>query len=227
MEPGDRIAQLMREKKISNAEMARRINVSRPTIGNWISGFSKPTGENLTALAAELDSTPDYIMTGKGGNLSQINFWDDETPLENDEFEVPFFKDFLVSCGNGSTGEALATETRKLRMSKSTARNLGVDQSASAAVTATGNSMSPKINDGDTVFIDTSKTRIKDGKIFAVCHGGVFRFKVLYQLPFGGVRIVSVNADEYPEERLTSEELEKQQFEVLGQVWSISSTIPL
>lgn len=228
MQIGDRIKRLMQEKNFNNSTLAKRIGVSRPTIGNWIDGSSQPLGTNLNALAKALGVDGNYIMNGsKASTGQQVDFWDSNTILNDDEFEVPFYKDFMVSCGDGTFGEAMEAETRKLRVSKATARNLGVDMGSAAAMTASGNSMSPKINDGDTVFIDRSKTKVKDGKIFAVCHGGVFRFKVLYQEPFGAVRLVSINADEYAENKLTAEQIQQQEFQILGQVWSISSLEPL
>ena len=63
---------------------------------------------------------------------------------------------------------------------------------------------------------------IKDGKIFAICLGGLFYCKRLYNLPLGGVRIVSDNSEEYPEINLTTEEKETQQFQIIGWVWQIT-----
>ncbi len=47
--------------------------------------------------------------------------------------------------------------------------------------------------------------------------------KRLYNLPFGGVRVVSDNTLEYPEIQLTAEDIKKQEFEIVGWVWQISS----
>ena len=72
--------------------------------------------------------------------------------------------------------------------------------------------MSPIINNGATVYVDTGRTQIVDGKIYAINHGGLFKFKFLYRMPKGGVRIVSANAEEYPEEILTAEDIMDQEF---------------
>ena len=54
-----------------------------------------------------------------------------------------------------------------------------------------------KLNDGATVYVDIGRKNVIDGKIYAICHGGLFKFKYLYRMPMGGIRIVSANSDEY------------------------------
>ncbi|MNE92257.1 HTH-type transcriptional regulator PrtR [compost metagenome] len=91
------------------------------------------------------------------------------------------------------------------------------------AFPASGDSMLPTIKDKDTVYVDLERTTVRDGKVFAICHGGLFKFKRLYNLPLGGIRIVSDNAAEFPEERLTAQEIIDQQFEIIGWAWSWQS----
>ena len=81
--------------------------------------------------------------------------------------------------------------------------------------------MKPTINDGDLIYVDENRTQIKDGRIFAIEHGGIYRCKRLYRLPNGGVRIVSDNKEEYPEEILSEEDISNQGFKILGWVWKI------
>lgn len=224
---GQRISEVMLERGMSNAKLARMIGVSRPTVGNWIEGKSTPTGENLNNLANVLKVDSNWLLTGRERDIlagfMQVEPWDSDTPLEDDEVEIPFFKDFSFACGSGSMGEALASEKRKLRMSKATLRNRAIDKKNAVATIATGDSMSPTIKDGDTIHLDIGRKTIKDGKIFAICHGGLFMAKRLYSLPFGGVRVVSDNSDEYPEIKLTAEQIKSEQFEIIGWVWQISS----
>ena len=228
MSIGKRIADLITKKKISNAGLARAIDVSRPTIGNWIEGKSMPSGENLNNLANALGVDPNWLVTGEPQpKLSipaqAIEEWDADTPLENDEVEIKFFKDFKLACGSGNIGDALESEWRRLRLSKTTLRNLGIEFNNAVAMTADGDSMEPEIKDGATVYLDLGRKTIKDGKVFAICHGGLFKFKRLYALPMGGIRIVSDNSEEYPEERLTAQEIIDQEFNIIGWAWSWQS----
>ncbi|KAA8731005.1 helix-turn-helix transcriptional regulator [Acinetobacter qingfengensis] len=152
--------------------------------------------------------------------LTQVEDWDSNTPLDPDEIDVVFYKDLKFACGNGFENEALDDETRRLRISRKTLDKIGATKDQIFAATTFDRSMSPTIEDGDTVYVHMGRNQIKDGKIFAIEHGGLFRCKRLYQMPNCGVRIVSDNKDEYNEEILTIDDITKQNFRVIGWVWS-------
>lgn len=198
------------------------LNVGASTITNWGKrGISK---EGALKAAEKYGTNANWLLTGdtktSSTKFTPIDTWDSDTPIEVDEVEIVFYKDLSFACGGGSVGEALDTESRRLRMSKSTLRKLSIDRSNAFAATAKDDSMSPTINDGDTIYVDRGRTTIKDGKIFAIEHGGLFRCKRLYALPNGGVRIVSDNAEEYPEITLTAEQIQTEDFYIIGWVWS-------
>lgn len=226
MEVSDRINKKMTEHGLSQADLIRGTGAGRATVSGWVNGTNKPSAKHLDALARTLKTTTSWILTGISSdekNFQLVESWDSSTPLEDDEVEIPFFKDFSFACGSGAIGEALANEKRKLRISKATLRNKAIDKKNAVATSASGDSMSPTIKDGDTIHIDLGRKIIKDGKIFAICHGGLFMAKRLYNLPMGGIRIVSDNAAEYPEIQLTAQEILDQQFEIVGWIWQIST----
>ena len=220
----DRINQRMRDLGLQHKDLVAATGASKGTVTNWINGVNNPTGKRLVQLAQALKTTSSWLLTGNSTpEFTQVEPWDSNTPLDDDEIEIPFFKDFSFACGGGSIGEAIANETRKLRMSKATLRNLSIMKENAVAATAIGDSMSPTIKDGDTIHVDLGRKNIKDGKIFAICIGGLFYCKRLYNLPLGGVRIVSDNSVEFPEIQLNAQEIIDQQLEVIGWVWQISS----
>lgn len=222
----DRINQKMAEHNLSQADLIRGTGAGRATVSGWVNGTNNPSAKHLDSLAKTLKTTTSWLLTGLSDttqNIQVIETWDDKTPLDDDEIEIPFFKDFSFACGSGAIGEALLNEKRKLRMSKATLRNKAIDKKNAVATTSSGDSMSPTIKDGDTIHIDLGRKTVKDGKIFAVCHGGLFLAKRLYNLPMGGIRIVSDNAAEYPEIHLTAQEIKDQQFEIVGWIWQIST----
>ena len=220
----DRITQRMFELGLQHKDLVAATGASKGTVTNWISGVNNPTGKRLILLAQALKTSENWLLTGnQTPEFRQVEPWDSNTPLDDDEIEIPFFKDFSFACGGGSIGEAIANETRKLRMSKATLRNLSITKENAVAATAIGDSMSPTIKDGDTIHVDLGRKNIKDGKIFAICLGGLFYCKRLYNLPLGGVRIVSDNSTEVPEIHLNAQEVVDQQLEIIGWVWQISS----
>ena len=220
----DRINQRMRDLGLQHKDLVAATGASKGTVTNWINGVNNPTGKRLVQLAQALKTTSSWLLTGNSTpEFTQVEPWDSNTPLDDDEIEIPFFKDFSFACGGGSIREAIANESRKLRMSKATLRNLSIMKENAVAATAIGDSMSPTIKDGDTIHVDLGRKNIKDGKIFVICIGGLFYCKRLYNLPLGGVRIVSDNSVEFPEIQLSAQEIIDQQLEVIGWVWQISS----
>ncbi|HGL4551712.1 TPA: S24 family peptidase [Acinetobacter baumannii] len=222
------VLRLLEASGMSQEETAKAIDEFPQTITNWKKrGVSKA---GALKAAAKFGVAANWILTGEGkkeeSNIIKVVEWDTDTPLDNDEVEIPFYKEVLVSCGSGSLAEMVGNETRKLRLSKATLRQYGVDPSNAYALTAFGNSMSPVINNGATVYVDVGRTSIVDGKIYAINHGGLFKFKYLYRLPKGGVKIVSENKEEYPDEYLTAEDIMEQEFCVVAYAFNVQNSLP-
>lgn len=222
------VQRLLEASGKSQEETAKEIDESPQTITNWKKrGVSKA---GALKAAAQYNVSANWILKGEGEQqnniISKVDGWDSNTPVDDDEVEIPFYKDVLISCGSGCLTEIIGKETRKLRLSKSTLRQYGVENSNAYALTAFGDSMSPIINNGATVYVDVGRTSIVDGKIYAINHGGLFKFKYLYRMPKGGVRIVSANKDEYPEEVLTAEDVLNQEFEVVAYAFNVQNPLP-
>ena len=222
---------IMKDSGLDRTQFAEKIGMSYNLLSQYIGKNPKKNIGDDTAEKIEnafnkpkgfLDQANQFNSI-KDQHFQIVETWDSEKPLSDDEVEIPYFEDFSFACGSGSIGEALESETSKLRMSKSVLRNLTIDKKNAVATRASGNSMNPTIKDGDTIHIDLGRKTIKDGKIFAICHGDLFYAKRLYNLPLGGVRIVSDNSAEFPETRITAQEVIDQKFEIVGWIWQISS----
>ena len=64
MNIGERITTLRKEKGISQAELAKRLSVSRQAVSKWEQGTSTPDTERLIQLAEILDTEVEYLATG-------------------------------------------------------------------------------------------------------------------------------------------------------------------
>ena len=64
MNIGERITALRKEKNISQAELAKRLNVSRQAVSKWEQGTSSPDTERLIQLAEILGTEVEYLATG-------------------------------------------------------------------------------------------------------------------------------------------------------------------
>lgn len=57
-----RLRSKRKEKKLSQEELAKRVNTTKATISNYENGYSTPPNEMLIKLANELDVTTDWLL---------------------------------------------------------------------------------------------------------------------------------------------------------------------
>lgn len=231
----DRLKSARKHARMTQIELAKAVGTSQGSISDLEAGRNK-TSTNTVKMAQILGVNPDWLATGQGSmytlqsniypDFEPTDDWDNLTPLEPDEVEIHFYKDFGMACGHGSDLVAMESEKRRLRLSRATIDRIGSHKDKVFATLAEGDSMSPTINDKDTIWIDQSKESIKDGKIFAFEYGGLYMCKRLYRLPNNGLKVVSDNAIDYPEWEISGDDREKNGFKLIGWVfhWSVMET---
>lgn len=218
---------------MSQPDLAKKAKVGQSTISDLENDKKSTSAENMEAIAQALGTTSSYLLTGKQ-DLNRVNSTIEqiiEHTRDNSEIvhqinnlvKIKYYPNLPISCGFGSFGEVLEQDHEEITINQNSLKDRHIHQSMCVAFPASGNSMLPTIKDKDTVYVDLERTTVRDGKVFAICHGGLFKFKRLYSLPLGGVRIVSDNNIEFPEERLTAQEIIDQQFEIIGWAWSWQS----
>ncbi|HHT7691444.1 helix-turn-helix transcriptional regulator [Pasteurella multocida] len=197
----------------------------RSYVSQLISGKTPSFGEKAARRLESENGMPPFYLDIKQSSIESnvkdigsFDLWDRHTPLHDDEVEVPFLKDIHFAAGNGFSDDIMDYNNFKLRFSKATLRKQGVQYDNAVCITADGDSMEPVIPDGATVGIDRGNTTIKDGKIYAINHGGLLRIKILHKMPNEQVRIRSYNPDSAPEEMVDLNEIT-----ILGKVfwWSV------
>ena len=220
----ERLQQKLDETRVTQADIARATGVSTAAVSKWFSGDNTPKAGSLKVIADLLGVTDEWLLTGKEpkkNHLARVKVWDDGSPLDDDEVEIAFYKTLRLACGGGSMVQVSDSEKGFMRLPRKLLDKLGVYRDRTFSAPTEDDSMKPTINDGDIVYVDENRDFIKDGKIFAIEHGELFRCKRLYKTSDGGVRIVSDNKDEYPEEILTKQQMIDQNFRVIGWVWKI------
>lgn len=212
------------------SQVARALNTSPQTVKNWESrGISK---DGLLRAQEVIGVSAHWLETGRGNMeiktaivpesnasyLGVIDAWDSSTPIGDDGVEVPFYKEVCLSAGNGFADDIEDYNGYKLRFSRASLRRHGILPSDVVCVTADGDSMTPVIPDGTTLGINKADKTIKDGKIYAINHGGLLRTKILKKRPGERVLIQSYNSEEYPDEEISLEEIS-----IIGRVfwWSV------
>ncbi|MCY1292192.1 HTH-type transcriptional regulator PrtR [compost metagenome] len=224
---GTRLRSALKERNMTAKTLADLMQVGPQHVNNW---FNRGVpASRAFAIADILQISPRWLLSGGDEEadeappptLEQLEPWDDSTPLDEDEVEVPLYKEVEIAGGQGRTA-VLPVNGRKLRFSYATLRSAGVDPALAFCATLNGNSMEPLISDGATIGVDRGTTNVVDGEIYAIEHDGMLRAKYVYRVPGGGLRLKSFNSAEHPDEIYSPDEIREKNIKVLGWVfwWS-------
>ncbi|MFK7702895.1 S24 family peptidase [Pseudomonas caspiana] len=224
---------------MSQPDVAKVANCSQTTIFKILSGQtteSRKTGaiaRGMKISVAWLENgdmpaavTPIRSESRAKIDLEPIAAWDSDTPLDPDEVEVPLFKKVEISAGSGRT--AVQSEPgRVLRFSLGTLRHCGVEATNAICATVTGRSQEPLILHGTTVGIDRGMTKVLHDHLYAVEQDGELRIKFVELIDGGGLKLISYNRAEYPDETYTFNQFIDQQMKILGRIFWWSTVRPL
>ena len=220
-----RLNELMAKQGKNIVDLQKAIGVTYEMARRYTLGTATPRDKKIEAMAKYFGVSPAYLKYGSTDStetkvtsnikeLGSFDLWDRNTPLNSDEVAVPFYQDVRLAAGNGFADDIADYNNFKLRFSKATLRKQGVQFENAVCVIADGNSMEPVIPDGTTVGIDLGNKTIRDGKIYAINHGGLLRIKLLYNMPNNQIKIRSYNTDEYDDEIANFDEVS-----VIGKVF--------
>ncbi|NNH98442.1 transcriptional regulator [Pasteurella multocida] len=210
----DRIKSKRLELRLSQAKLGERIGWNQSRIGNYEAGTREMDDYILGKIAEGLGVTLDWLKYGDQGkvesnvkDIGSFDLWDRNTPLHDEDIEVPFLQDIRLAAGNGFADDIMDYNNFKLRFSKATLRRQGVQYENAVCVMAEGDSMEPAIPDGATVGVDMGNKVIRDNNIYAINHGGLLRIKILNKMPNEQVLIRSFNSTSYPDEIVNLDEI--------------------
>lgn len=215
------ISNIIQKKRVIGERKARKLEQQTDIPLMYLDGLNQEVQTQHQSQAGQ--SQGQIQVEPWKSHLMALEPWEDGDEPDPDEVDLPFFDDVSFAAGDGSFLIQVGMNAqRKLRFLRATLEAAGVRIEDAACAKNSGTSMEDLIRDGATIGIDISKAQlpIKDGKIYAMFHGGMLRIKYLYRLPGGGVRLRSHNRDEYEDEDLFGDKLND--FRVLGWVfwWS-------
>ncbi|MFT6987810.1 MAG: SOS-response transcriptional repressor LexA [Psychromonas sp.] len=70
---GNRIRERRKEKKLTQAAVAKSVGVSSASVTQWENDDNAPRGSNLIALAKALNCEPDWLLHGKSSPPLDVN----------------------------------------------------------------------------------------------------------------------------------------------------------
>ncbi|PVZ79526.1 phage repressor protein [Serratia sp. S1B] len=227
----ERVKSRRAELGLTQAELAVRAKTSQQAIQQLEGGETKRP-RYLPELSVALGCSVKWLLTGDEDQppayhpnstippeheWAGVTTWDDDTPLDDDEVYIPYYKNIELAAGYGcSTNED--HNGFKLRFSKSTLRRYGAEPENVISFSVHGDSMAPVIPNKSTVTVDKGHTTITDGGIYAIEQDELFRMKMLYRLPGRRVSLRSYNKEDYPDE-----ESDLDNIKIIGRVinWSV------
>ena len=222
-----RLSYAVKKTNLTNAEIARRADISPQLLNNWLKKEDQdnlPAANLLTKLAEVLDVNPMWLISGIG-LITKSNV----TPLDNankpsDDFvQIP---EYNVVCGAGDCYEPTYEEISDIAPTiyrRDFFKRHGINYRQCKRLKVKGHSMEPLIMDGDCILVDCSPVaRIDNGAVYALIYDDSLKVKRLIK-DFNQLIIKSDNKD-YPDITIPTEEANQKIF-IVGRVIERSGTI--
>lgn len=202
----------------SQGAFAEELGVHKNSLGHYERGNRVPDAEILLKLV-EMGFDANWLLTGKGepkAENADVVLSQDADKLKrlDEEFALIPGYNVQVAAGHGAIAGDEAP-TRELAFRRKWLRFRGLIESELALVFARGDSMEPTISDNETVMVDTSERKLRDGHIYVIRNGDHLLVKRIQTLWNDGVQLLSDNKD-YPPQEISSSDLEA--LEVIGKV---------
>lgn len=157
------LKRLRKQKNLTQKELGLRIGCSESAISQYESGKRSPDYETLLKMAEELETSANYLLTGE----------EDVSSFPPNFLPMPEMRK-IPRVGRIACGEPIIAE-ENIEDYDDTPEEWHADFS----LICVGNSMSPKIEDGDIVAI-RRQVQINNGEIAAVRIGDEATLKIVF-----------------------------------------------
>lgn len=146
---------------INQSMLADSLGITRQTVSNRIKNESQLTVSELLKIE-------------KYFNIKILN---DNSDLDKNITYIDYYNDVFASCGNGNI--VFSEEKTKMPIAMFLIENFS-KQKTYSMINATGNSMSPTIENGDKLIVEHwSGDQIQDNKVYVFCFNNEFFVKRL------------------------------------------------
>lgn len=196
---GKRIA-VMAELVGSKKRLADAAGISESQLYRCIKGSSATTIEPLVAMAMAANVSLEWLILGHGDMRTGSS--SSSTALNPEGFTRPD----PAEAQPGTSAIAFSNEwLERFNKRSSLIRQL----------TVIGDSMAPTLNEGDLLLIDSSDSRLADGKMFVLRCQGELLIRRIQIAPQSGLYLLCDNPN-YPPALITHQELDS--LEIVGRV---------
>ena len=180
----ERLTEAMKLRGKKQVELVRLTGIGKSSISTYLSGEYEPKQSNAYKLASALNVNPAWLMG------QDVPMTPEPTPRLPHPDLLPVRRRRIRILGAIAAGQPIyADEERDSYVA------VDGDMECDFALRVTGDSMSPRLLDGDTVFF-RDQDDVCDGQIAAVIIDDSATLKHVYHLP-NGIQLVSENP-KYP-----------------------------
>lgn len=221
---GKRVKFKREQKGWSQSQLADKAGVSQGAISQLEKGMSEST-RHLSKIAKALGVTTEYLTDGKELIAEQMPIFDEfvivggdnagATPDPDEYVMIPQY-DVHGSCGNGNMIGDVAVKGG-LVFKKDWVAKLGKHSGNLATVYAQGDSMSPTIEEGQVLLVDTSEIKPQSSKVYLICIDEQLYIKRLVNMYDKWVmRSDNPDKSSYPDVELSAERMA--QVDIQGRI---------
>lgn len=161
------LKQCRKKQGISQAELASKLGVTQQAVGKWESGKSSPDPSTVARIAELLNTTADYLL-GLYRPVSNVSAPEERFFGSYSESLIPVIGTVKAGYGALAFEEDYGQEYARVK-----------DPSNYFYLVVRGDSMEPRIHDGDLVAI-RSQPEVEQGEIAAVLIGDEATLKHVY-----------------------------------------------
>ena len=203
-----RLKQLRNEKKINQRELANFLKVAPSTISMYESGQREPNFEVLESLADFFNVDLNYLL-GKSDKTTKLMIEDSQPPQG---LKIPVLG--TVAAGIPISAVEDIPDYEEIDSSFQS-------QGEFFALRIKGDSMQPKMDDGDVVIVKQQSDANSGDTVIALVNGDEATCKKL-QKTENGIMLVSTNPNYLPM-FFTNEEIQTKPVVILGKVVELRS----
>lgn len=199
----ERLKALRAKAGISQAEIAKKIYISQPAYAKYEIGTSTPNPETLAAIANILNVSIDYLL-GKTPEATKAGY-----------IRIPVLGRVAAGIPIDAIEEIIDWEDISADMAAGGAEYFGLQ--------IKGNSMEPKISDGDIVIV-RKQPDVESGEIAVVLVNGDDATVKRIKKSAAGITLIA-NNPAYDPMFYSNEDIEKLPVAILGRVVELRAKI--
>lgn len=177
--------------------------------------FDFPIGTNTDR--ADWLKEPDQNKGNSTTPPRPVYTWTNEDELREGDILIPALE-LKLSAGHGETVFEVDRKGRGRAFQKDYLERMEINPDCAATMVVSGNSMGPRLIDGDSILVDYCRQTILDGRVYAFVWQEEYFIKRIFKESGGALRLQSDNPDKtlYPDRLITTEHLHE--FRLIGQV---------